>query len=241
MYTAALAELMGTMDSIVIQNVRFDEKGLIPAIVQDAETNDVIGLYYMDNDALLRTLKSGKAYFFSGESEGFHEHFRLIDVRLTGSGSSLTVLVETSSSDKSNDAGESLLNAFESEAAHSNEVSLVDVGSMDLGITINDLYTLITERKEKRPEGSYTSYLFNSGLDKILKKVAEESGEVIIAAKNKSQTEIVCELSDLLYHLLVLMVERNVKLADVQAELARRSTGSPNHVDAGKSTHPARN
>jgi phosphoribosyl-ATP pyrophosphohydrolase/phosphoribosyl-AMP cyclohydrolase len=103
-------------------------------------------------------------------------------------------------------------------------VALVDVGSMDFGIAINKLYALIIDRKEKRPEGSYTSYLFNSGLDKILKKIAEESGEVIIAAKNRSSAEIISELSDLFYHLLVLMVERGVSLTEVQVELAARAT-----------------
>jgi len=83
---------------------------------------------------------------------------------------------------------------------------------------------LIADRKEKRPDGSYTTYLFNSGLDKILKKIAEECGEVIIAAKNESRARIVSELADLLYHLLVLMVEQEVRLGDVQDELARRAS-----------------
>jgi phosphoribosyl-ATP pyrophosphohydrolase/phosphoribosyl-AMP cyclohydrolase len=82
---------------------------------------------------------------------------------------------------------------------------------------------LIAERKDKRPEGSYTTYLFNSGVDKILKKIAEESGEVIIAAKNKAPREIISELADLFYHLLVLMVERDVKLGEVANELTRRA------------------
>jgi phosphoribosyl-ATP pyrophosphohydrolase/phosphoribosyl-AMP cyclohydrolase len=95
---------------------------------------------------------------------------------------------------------------------------------MEFGVTINDLYRLIEQRKVERPEGSYTTYLFNSGLDKILKKIAEESGEVIIASKNKSAHELVSELADLFYHLMVLMVERGVKLGDVQSELMQRSS-----------------
>jgi phosphoribosyl-ATP pyrophosphohydrolase len=94
---------------------------------------------------------------------------------------------------------------------------------MEFGLTLHNLYTLIGERKDKRPEGSYTTYLFNSGLDKILKKVAEESGEVIIASKNKAPRELIGELADLFYHLLVLMVERDVKLTDVANELTRRA------------------
>jgi phosphoribosyl-ATP pyrophosphohydrolase len=97
---------------------------------------------------------------------------------------------------------------------------------MEFGIAVDDLYNLIIDRKEKRPEGSYTTYLFNSGLDKILKKIAEEAGEVIIAAKNNSSRDLVSELSDLFYHLLVLMVDREVKLSDVYRELSRRASTS---------------
>jgi len=107
--------------------------------------------------------------------------------------------------------------------------------SAEFGISIIKLYDLIADREEKRPEGSYTTYLFNSGLDKILKKIAEESGEVIVAAKNESQAQLVSELADLLYHLLVLMVERDVRLNDVQDELARRASQLPGGTDSGDS------
>lgn len=106
-------------------------------------------------------------------------------------------------------------------------VALVNVPAMELGISLQDLYDLIQERKEQRPEGSYTTYLFNSGLDKILKKVGEESAETIIAAKNATNDEtrklLAGEISDLLYHLLVLMVERKVGLTDIQSELHQRA------------------
>jgi phosphoribosyl-ATP pyrophosphohydrolase len=95
---------------------------------------------------------------------------------------------------------------------------------MEFGVTVGELYALISQRRKERPEGSYTTYLFNSGLDKILKKIAEESGEVIIAAKNNSEPELISELADLVYHLLVLLVERDVKLGDVGNELLRRAT-----------------
>ncbi|NOT61442.1 MAG: phosphoribosyl-ATP diphosphatase [Acidobacteria bacterium] len=110
------------------------------------------------------------------------------------------------------------------------QVALVNVPAMELGISLQNLYDLIQERKELRPEGSYTTYLFDSGLDKILKKVGEESAETIIAAKNAANEEtrklLAGEISDLLYHLLVLMVERKVGLADIQAELHQRA-GKP--------------
>jgi phosphoribosyl-AMP cyclohydrolase / phosphoribosyl-ATP pyrophosphohydrolase len=106
-------------------------------------------------------------------------------------------------------------------------VSLVNVAAMDLGILLQDLYNLIQERQDQRPEGSYTTYLFNSGLDKILKKVGEESAETIIAAKNtdleEGRKQLSAEISDLLYHLLVLMVERDVSLQDILNELNDRT------------------
>jgi phosphoribosyl-ATP pyrophosphohydrolase len=143
-------------------------------------------------------------------------------------GGSLTVLIEREDAPPPEKRPISLLRGVEHpHRPKSTEVSLVDVGSMEFGLGLNKLYSLIAERKEKRPEGSYTSYLFNSGLDKILKKIAEESGEVIIAAKNTSQREIVSELSDLLYHLIVLMVERDVKLSEVNDELTRRAGQPP--------------
>jgi phosphoribosyl-AMP cyclohydrolase / phosphoribosyl-ATP pyrophosphohydrolase len=108
------------------------------------------------------------------------------------------------------------------------QVALVNVPAMELGILLQNLYDLIQERNEQRPEGSYTTYLFNSGLDKILKKVGEESAETIIAAKNATNEEtrklLAGEISDLLYHLLVLMVERKVGLADIQTELNQRAS-----------------
>jgi len=207
----------------MIQNVKFDERGLIPAILQDASSSDVIGLYQMDNECLIRTLRTGQAVFLDNNGVGMASgRFRLIDVKVTAEGGALSVLVESLTSEELDPSGVSLLHE-NSRATHA-EVSLVDIGSMDFGIAINQLYALILDRKEKRPEGSYTSYLFNSGLDKILKKIAEESGEVIIAAKNKSPAEIISELSDLFYHLLVLMVERGVSLAEVQAELTARAS-----------------
>ena len=227
------------MNSDIIQGVKFDERGLIPAILQDATTSDVIGLYHMNNECLIASLRTGHPVFLddaNGAAAG--GRFRLVDLRVTAEGGALSVLVETSNGQDRQPGAASLLH--ESNRLAPSEVSLVDVGSMDFGIAINELYALIIDRKEKRPEGSYTSYLFNSGLDKILKKIAEESGEVIIAAKNKSPSEIISELSDLFYHLLVLMVERGVSLAEVQAELVRRASSrsalgreapdpSPNH------------
>ena len=210
------------MTQVIIQSVRFDERGLIPAIVQDATTSEIIALRYMDNASLAATLKTGNIMFLdAGDQKASGTATRLLDVRLNADGSSLTVLVSRDSSAPKTKAVS--LFREEGEARRPGEVSLVDLGSMEFGLAIDNLYSLIAERKEKRPEGSYTTYLFNSGLDKILKKIAEEAGEVIIAAKNRSPHETVSELADLFYHLLVLMVERDVKLSDVRDELTSRA------------------
>src|SRR5258708_11484444 len=214
------------MSDVVIQNVRFDERGLIPAVVQDAATNEIIALHYMDNRSWGRTLKTGQARFPGGALSGA-ANSRLLDVRINADGASLTVLIERERTGEQARKSMSLTSEPGESMKPPHEVSLVDVAAMEFGLALNQLITLITERKEKRPEGSYTTYLFNSGLDKILKKIAEESGEVIIAAKNKNPREIVSELADLFYHLLVLMVERDVKLGDVHAELTRRAAANP--------------
>lgn len=212
------------MTDIIIQNVRFDERGLIPAILQDAATSEVIALRYMDNASLAATLKTGGMKFVdAGNSRIAGGASKLCDVRLNSDGSSLTILISREPFDNEAETVSLLQSQNKDEDRRPGEVSLVDVGSMEFGLAIDNLYSLIAERKEKRPEGSYTTYLFNSGLDKILKKIAEEAGEVIIAAKNRSSRETISELADLFYHLLVLMVDREVKLSDVRDELTSRA------------------
>ncbi len=214
------------MTETVIQSVKFDERGLIPAIVQDARTREVVALSYLDNARLAKTLQTGQTMFLTdAETALSNQPYRLIDVRVNSDGASLIILVERKNGAPGKRFSSSLLEEKQ-KAPESNpaEVSLVDVASMEFGLMVHNLYSLIADRNENRPEGSYTTYLFNSGLDKILKKIAEESGEVIIAAKNEAPREIISELADLFYHLLVLMVERDVKLSEVRDELMRRAT-----------------
>jgi len=230
------------MDPILIQQMKFDERGLIPAVIQDAATGSVLGFYYVNDGHLGEMLRTGSVAFMQ---EGLPDHdcstFRLIDVQVTQGGASLTAIVETSVKGefavRAN--GHIPVNKVANHVAEDKEVSLVDVGSMNFGIALNELYELIADRKENRPAGSYTTYLFDSGLDKILKKVAEESGEVIIASKNHAPAEIVTELADLFYHLIVLMVERGVKLSDVQNELNRRRGKAGGGKDTGLTLQPA--
>ncbi len=217
---------------IFFQNLKFDEQGLIPAVVQNSRTKEILTLAYMNVESLTRTLQTGQTWFWSrsrkelwhkGETSGNFQN--VVDIRIDCDGDALVVLV-----------------APEGPACHLGEdtcfhrqlqeteyqllqksVSLVNQSSLELGILLDELYRLIEDRKQKRPEGSYTTYLFNAGLDKILKKVGEESAETIIAAKNPSTQQMASEISDLLYHLLVLMSERDVRLEDIFNELKQRA------------------
>src|SRR6266540_5260522 len=237
------------MSELLIQNLKFDESGLITAVVQDDDSDEVLMVAHMNAESLAKTLQTGETWFWSrsrrelwhkGATSGATQ--RVVDLRLDCDGDALLVRVNPNgpachtgerscfflgAQDVESAKSEEPVKAHEKSGEKDREkngpilkrvespVSLVNVAAMDLGIQLQDLFKLIQERKDQRPEGSYTTYLFNSGLDKILKKVAEESGEVIIAAKNKAPREIICELADLFYHLLVLMVERDVKLGEV--------------------------
>ncbi|MEW6126765.1 MAG: phosphoribosyl-ATP diphosphatase [Acidobacteriota bacterium] len=218
------------MTDKIIHSIRFDESGLIPAIVQDIATNEILLLGFMDNASLLKTMQSGQAHFVprGDVTPALPATHRLMDVRVNLDGGSLTIFIEQESPTQEKRKPRSLLKDFnDAQKPKPSDVAVVNVDSMEFGLALHDLYNLIADRKVKRPEGSYTTYLFNSGIDKILKKIAEESGEVIIAAKNRSHREIVSELSDLFYHLLVLMVERDIKLTDVHTELKNRASQAP--------------
>ncbi len=217
---------------IKIEDVKFDGRGLVPAIVQDARTKEVLTLAYMNAESLTRTLKERETWFWSrsretlwhkGETSGNTQ--RVIDVRIDCDNDALVVLVEPAGPACHTGAQSCFHNELEEARAASSDVvdnSGVDK-AQDLGAVLDTLYEVIENRKKEMPQGSYTTYLFDKGLDKILKKVGEESAETIIAAKNEDAAALASETSDLLYHLLVLLVERNVKLDVVRDELARRS------------------
>jgi phosphoribosyl-AMP cyclohydrolase / phosphoribosyl-ATP pyrophosphohydrolase len=255
------------MSELLIQNLKFDDGGLITAVVQDDVSDEILMVAHMNAESLAKTLQTGETWFWSrSRGELWHKGAtsgatqRVVDLRLDCDGDAL--LVRVNPNGPACHTGERscfFRGAQDVEAAKSDEpvkahekngekdreknspvikrvespVALVNVAAMDLGIQLQDLFKLIQERKDQRPEGSYTSYLFNSGLDKILKKVGEESAETIIAAKNagddEGRNQLSSEISDLLYHLLVLMVERDVSLYDIAAELSAR---------AGKAANP---
>ena len=196
-----------------LKDIRFDPNGLVPAIVQDARTREVLTLAYMNAESLARTLESGETWFWSrSRNELWHK----------GATSGNTQHVVSLTTDCDNDAIVVLVNPA-GPACHTGARSCFAVEQEETpdGL-MHELYALIQCRQEERPEGSYTTYLFDKGLDKILKKVGEESAETIIAAKNDDPKQLVAETADLLYHLLVMLVAKNVKLDDVRDELAQR-------------------
>jgi phosphoribosyl-ATP pyrophosphohydrolase/phosphoribosyl-AMP cyclohydrolase len=204
-----------TFDTL-LGTARFGSDGLIPAVVQDARTREVLTVAYMNEEALRLTLKTRETHFFSrsrkqlwhkGETSGNFQ--RVVNVRLDCD--SDTVLLEV------NPAG---------PACHTGSYSCFGVET-GFGGTIQELYDLIVLRKETRPEGSYTTRLFNEGIDKIVKKLGEEAVETVIAGKNDSSQRIVEETADLLYHLLVMLAEKGVTLEELRAELdARKRSGN---------------
>jgi phosphoribosyl-ATP pyrophosphohydrolase/phosphoribosyl-AMP cyclohydrolase len=198
--------------SIDLKTIKFDEHGLAPVIVQDARTREVLTLAYMNQESLARTIETGQTWFWSrSRNELWHK----------GETSGNTQDVVTLASDCDDDAIVVLVNPA-GPACHTGARSCFEVEQKDLNGLLTQLYELIQQRERERPEGSYTTYLFDKGLDKILKKVGEESAETIIAAKNEDRKLFAGEVADLIYHLLVLLVARGVSLDDVREELAQR-------------------
>jgi len=205
------------MSDLTFDEIRFDERGLIPVIVQNAATREVLTLAYMNRESLQRTIETKQTWFWSrSRNELWHK----------GATSGNTQDVVSLALDCDRDAIIVLVNPA-GPACHTGAVSCFDVGTRpdDLGPLLDQLYELIQSRERERPAGSYTTYLFEEGLDKILKKLGEESAETIIAAKNDDDERLTAEVSDLIYHLLVLLVARGVSLNEIAAELGKRRKG----------------
>jgi phosphoribosyl-ATP pyrophosphohydrolase/phosphoribosyl-AMP cyclohydrolase len=218
---------------LAIEDLKFDERGLIPAIVQDSQTKEVLTLAFMNEESLRRTLSEGETWFWSrsrqklwhkGESSGNTQ--RVVEVALDCDADALRILVEPRGPACHTGARSCFHQQLQGEIqeiAASDEQSVEE--SKSFGAVLDELYMLIATRKRERPEDSYTTYLFEKGLDKILKKIGEESAETIIAAKNEEREPFIAEVSDLVYHLLVLLVERGVTLEEIRTELAARRGG----------------
>lgn len=201
---------------IDIKKLKFDEKGLIPAIVVDAKTKKVLTLAYMNEESLKISMEKGLTCFWSrsrnelwlkGETSGNYQH--IVSITADCDYDALTVTVEKDGPACHTGANSCFTNpVWESESLHE--------------FSLENLIELIKGRKTEQKDGSYTSYLFEKGLDKILKKVGEESTEVIVAAKNSDKRETVYEIADLTYHIMVLMIEMGISLEDIWTELASR-------------------
>ena len=201
---------------INIDELKFDEKGLIPAIVVDAITKKVLTLAYMNKESLKISMEKGLTCFWSrsrqelwlkGETSGNYQH--IVSITADCDKDALTVMVEPDGPACHTGNETCFFNpVWESEELHE--------------FSYEGLMKLIEGRKTDKKEGSYTTYLFEKGLDKILKKVGEECTEVIIGAKSNDKKETVYEIADLAYHVMVLMIEMGISLEDIHKELASR-------------------
>ena len=201
---------------IQINELKFDANGLIPAIVVDNLSKKVLTLAYMNKESLQISMEKQLTCFYSrsrnelwlkGETSGNYQH--IVSITADCDKDALVVVVEK-----------------EGPACHTGADSCFNsslfISESRSEFSMYALYELLTGRKKELPEGSYTTYLFQKGIDKILKKVGEESTEVIIAAKDNDKCETVYEIADLAYHLMVMMVEMGISVDDVKKELASR-------------------
>ncbi len=201
---------------IKIEDLKFDEKGLIPAIVVDVGTKEVLTLAYMNKESLEITLKEGRTCFYSrsrqtlwrkGETSGNYQ--RVSSITADCDKDALVVRVAKAGPACHTGADSCFFNPLYIEEENTE-------------FSLQGLYNLLLQRKAERPEGSYTTYLFEKGLDKILKKVGEECTEVIIGGKAEDKKETIYEIADLTYHLLVLMAQMGITVDEVKEELASR-------------------
>lgn len=205
------------IDLDFINTLKFNENNLIPVVVQDVNTKDVLMLAYMNKEAMQITLTEKKATYYSrsrkelwtkGETSGNIQ--QVVGFYYDCDKDTILLLVKQ----KGVACHTGNYSCFFNEILSDKEVLNYEL--------VQRLYNLIKERKNTPKEGSYTNYLFDKGLDKILKKVGEESAEVIIGAKNENKDEVVYEISDLIYHLLVLMVYLNINIEEIKEELKGR-------------------
>lgn len=218
------------MEELLIQ-LKFDDKGLIPVVTQDYKTNEVLMMAYMNGEALKKSFETGKVHYFSrsrnklwlkGETSGHFQNIKSINIDCDGD----TLLIKVEQVEAACHTGhyscfyreisgeglkETSDKVFDEQKAYGEKSKI-----------LQEVYDVIVDRTINPKEGSYTNYLFEKGIDKMLKKVGEETAEVIIAAKNDDKGEITYEISDLFYHIFVLMVERGVKLDDIYEELKKR-------------------
>lgn len=208
----------------MIEQLKFNDRGLIPAVIQDSRTGQVLMVAYMSRESLTKTLETGRTWFYSrsrkklwnkGETSGNYQ--KIIKIAVDCDRDTLLILVEQ-----------------QGVACHTGKMSCfhTDLNNENFEYIpaqehiLERIYKIVEDRKRNPREGSYTNYLLDKGLDKILKKVGEETSEVIIGAKNDGKEETVYEIADLLYHLSVLMMVKDIKYGEIFEELEKRHTGT---------------
>ncbi|MDQ0159245.1 bifunctional phosphoribosyl-AMP cyclohydrolase/phosphoribosyl-ATP diphosphatase HisIE [Alkalibacillus salilacus] len=205
-------------------NIQFDEQGLVPAIVQDVRTGEVLMLAYMNETSLNKTIETKRTWFYSrsreelwqkGATSGNEQHVKQLYYDCDQD----ALLVKVEQTGPACHTGE--------KSCFYREVDLGEESTVDPQI-VERVFESIQDRRDHPQENSYTNYLFDEGVDKILKKVSEEAGEVIIGAKNQDNENLAMEIADLTYHTLVLMAERGLSTDDVKAVLTERMKGDSN-------------
>ena len=209
--------------------LKFDEHGLIPAIVQDATTKDVLMVAYMNAESLRLTIETGDAWFWSrsrqelwhkGATSGNYQRVR--GLRLDCDGDTIIVDVDPDGPACHTGARTCFFQTLDAEGAHPDPAAGPDAQPRATAAVVEELARVIADRHQKLPEGSYVAGLLQAGIDRVAKKVGEEAAETIIAAKNGAHDEIVWEVADLWFHSLILLESTGVPVEEIWAELARR-------------------
>ncbi|MEW9702252.1 bifunctional phosphoribosyl-AMP cyclohydrolase/phosphoribosyl-ATP diphosphatase HisIE [Paenibacillus sp. SI8] len=217
--------------TFAIDTIKYDTHGLVPAVVQDAVSKEVLMLAYMNSESLQRTLQTGDTWFWSrsrqelwnkGATSGHTQKVKAL--RYDCDADTLLVLVDQVGPACHNGTYSCFTTNIPLETEGSAPASADSAASVsgERFAILGELEAVIASRDAERPEGAYTTYLFEKGVDKILKKVGEETAEVIIAAKNKDNDELRYEASDLIFHLMVLLRNNRLPLDDIMKELANR-------------------
>jgi phosphoribosyl-ATP pyrophosphohydrolase/phosphoribosyl-AMP cyclohydrolase len=205
--------------------IAFGASGLIPAIAQDANTREVLMLAWMNREALSRTVETGRAHYFSrsrnrlwlkGETSGHFQNVR--EIRRDCDDDALLLLIDQTGAACHTGNRSCFYRALDGSAAGA------PPGGIDI---LKEIQDVIEDRRKNPKEGSYTNYLFDKGIDKMLKKVGEESAEIIIAAKNPDDGDLICEVADMMFHVSVVLSERGLSWDDVARELTRRRRNHP--------------
>ncbi len=210
-----------TKGVLYMENIKFNADGLVPAIVQDAATGEILMLAYMNKESLELSGKTGRATFWSrsrneiwekGKTSGNYMYIK--EIRTDCDNDTLLVLAEP--------AGPACHTGKRTCFFKTLQGAEIDLGKKDSSDILSELMAVTLDRKKNPKEGSYTNYLFSKGEDKILKKVGEEAAEVVIAGKNRSKEEIAYETADLMYHLTVMLADNGMTWEDIFDELERR-------------------